>query len=50
MMVVSVATISTTNITGLRIIARGSSLTTLCQIAGTRMAGSRIEDAVRCLV
>ena len=42
--VVSVATISTTNITGFLIITRGSSLTKDCPIAGTRIAGSSIVD------
>ena len=44
MIVVSAATISTTNITGLRISTRGSSLTNACPIAGTRIAGSSIVD------
>src|SRR5476651_727791 len=38
--VVRVAVISTTNITGLRAIARGSSFLKALPIAGTRMAGS----------
>src|ERR1700735_377562 len=42
--VVSIATISTTNITGFLISTRGSSLTKDCQIAGMRIAGSIIVD------
>src|SRR5271166_2017814 len=42
--VVSVATISTTNITGFFISTRGSSLTNDCQIAGRRIAGSIMVD------
>ena len=50
-MVVSSATTSTTNITGLRTIARGSSLRTVSPSAGTRMAGSSMAAAeLRCLV
>src|SRR5882757_5331067 len=44
--VVSAATISTTNITGLLIISRGSSLTNADLIAGTRIFGSSIVEAV----
>src|SRR5688572_11721456 len=46
MTVVSAATTSTTNITGLLIIRRGSSLTKADLIAGTRILGSSIADAV----
>src|SRR5688572_5449763 len=46
MTVVSAATTSTTNITGLFIIRRGSSLTKADLIAGTRILGSSIVDAV----
>src|SRR5882672_4330347 len=46
MTVVSAATTSTTNITGLLIIRRGSSLTKADLIAGTRIFGSSIVDAV----
>src|SRR6201994_2940179 len=42
--VVSAATISTTNITGFLIIARGSSLTKDARIAGLRIFGSHIAD------
>src|ERR1700722_13101903 len=42
--VVRVATTSTTNITGLRIINRGLSFRNDCPIAGIRMAGSSIAD------
>src|ERR1700728_721164 len=42
--VVSAATTSTTNITGFLISKRGSSLTNDWPIAGTRIAGSSIED------
>ena len=42
--VVSAATISTTNITGFLIIARGLSLTNDCPIAGRRIAGSSTVD------
>src|SRR6185437_6746607 len=48
--VVSVATISTTNMTGLRNIRRGSSLRKASPTAGSRMAGSTMLDAVRVLV
>src|SRR5271154_664594 len=49
--VVSAATTSTTNITGLRIINRGSSFLNDSPIAGIRMAGSSIVDcAARRLV
>src|SRR5207244_9904762 len=44
--VVSAATISTTNITGLLIISLGSSLTKADLIAGTRIFGSSIVEAV----
>ena len=44
MIVVSAATISTTNITGFFISTRGSSLTNDWPIAGTRIAGSSIVD------
>src|SRR5438445_12850 len=44
--VVRAATISTTNITGFLIISRGSSLTKADLIAGTRIPGSSIVDAV----
>ena len=42
--VVSMATISTTNITGFLIIRRGLSLTNDCPIAGRSIAGSRMVD------
>src|SRR6266850_2377174 len=44
--VVSAATTSTTNITGLLTIRRGSSLTKADEIAGTRIFGSSIVEAV----
>src|SRR5580658_8442476 len=51
MIVVRVATTSTTNITGLRTINRGSSLRNESPIAGPRIAGSSIvDDAPRLLV
>ena len=43
--VVSAATTSTTNITGLRIISLGSSLRSVSPSAGTRMAGSNMAAA-----
>src|SRR4029077_14812921 len=46
MTVVSAATISTTNITGFLTISRGSSLTKADEIAGTRIYGSSIVEAV----
>ena len=48
--VVSVATISTTNITGLRAIARGLSLMNAPWMAGRRMALSVMDALLRVLL
>src|SRR3984893_14844603 len=48
MIVVSTLTISTTNMTGLRIMSLGSSLRNASQIAGRMIAGSNKERTLRC--